>query len=376
MGFLELQGNDWKRITGILENSFRLSELERLIGPQFPRIDREIAWGRGLADVVFEITDTANRHGQLDQLLVAATQERQFRPDLRSLVLYFSQRPGWTASFESNGLDVGGALERLTITGDPFVDTTFLAKWIIRVERQVCQVRCGKEHGTGFLVAPDLVMTCYHVVMDHLKGSVDAKDVQVKFDYRRTAPNAEPSTTGPWLNIDPVWDIPHSPYSQADITLKGEPKEDELDFALLKLKHPAGHEPPAGEDGKRGWVDLSAEPQIPEKQAPIMIVQHPERDHKPPPQMPLQIAFATPGFESLNSKETRIAYTPSTRPGSSGSPVYDGTLQVVALHHNRGQIHPEAKDLVKNNRGIPLNKIRAALDDDVRAQLIAPPEDS
>ena len=88
--------------------------------------------------------------------------------------------------------------------------------------------------------------------------------------------------------------------------------------------------------------------------------------------MPLQVTFATPGFEALNNNKTRIAYRPSTKKGSSGSPVFDGTLKAVALHHNRGQINPDAKDLVKNNRGIPLNKIRAALDNEVRELLIAP----
>ncbi|MCA9993952.1 MAG: hypothetical protein KDE29_23390, partial [Anaerolineales bacterium] len=58
----------------------------------------------------------------------------------------------------------------------------------------------------------------------------------------------------------------------------------------------------------------------------------------------------------------------------SGSPVFDGSLRPVALHHNLGQIHPEMKQLVKNNRGIPLVTIRAALDEQVRQLLVAPPQ--
>lgn len=373
MGFLELKPNDWKQITPILENSFQLNEWARLIGQQFPRINREIAWGRGLADVIFDIMDTSNRHGLLDQLLVAAVQERPYRPDLRSLVFYYAKQPGWTAAFESNGLDVGGALEQLTISGNPFIDTTHLARWLIRVERQVCQVRCGNAYGTGFLVAPDLVMTCHHVVKTHLNGSVNAVDVQARFDYRRTRPDAEPSAVGPWIGIDPGWKIPNSPPSQADVTLDGEPDDHELDFALLKLQELVGRQQTDDGATQRGWVDLSTDLSIPDQQAPIFIVQHPQREVMPPPQMPLQITFATPGFESLNKNKTRIAYTPSTKPGSSGSPVFDGMLRVVALHHNRGQINPQAKNLVKNNRGIPLSKICAALDQSVRSLLVANP---
>ena len=74
----------------------------------------------------------------------------------------------------SHGLDVGGALEALTTSGQPFFDTSKLAWWLIRVERQVCLVRCGDERGTGFLVGPNLVLTCHHVIKSHLNGSVPA----------------------------------------------------------------------------------------------------------------------------------------------------------------------------------------------------------
>lgn len=275
-------------------------------------------------------------------------------------------------------LDVSLALERLTISGEPFLDTTVLARWLIGVERQVCQVRCRSEFGTGFLVAPDLVLTCYHVVEGYLTNKVPLHKVQVRFDYRRTRPGVEPPDTDTWIGLDPDWAIPYRPYSKTADTPNGVqqklvPANDELDFALLKLARAVGYEPPEGEEQSRGWIDLSSNPSIPAEQTPVLIVQHPGRVAPPPPQDPLQIAFATPGFGELNANQTRIAYTPSTRPGSSGSPVFDRSLSPVALHHNLGQIHPELTGLVKNNRGIPLRTIRAALDDSVRALLVAPP---
>ena len=373
MGNLVLDREDWRKLTSVFENSFQKAALQTLIAQELPRVDREVDWSGGWAFVVYRVLNICNQHGVLDQLLVSVAQERPDRPDLRTLVLFYSKRPGWAATFESDGLDVRRALEALTSSGDPFVDTSILAHWLIRIERQVCQVRCGNEYGTGFLVAPDLVMTCYHVVKSHLKGSTSAANVNVRFDYRRTVPGAEPTDLGSWLNIDPAWPIPNLPYGEADITLQGEPSEQELDFALLKLNEPAGRQRPSAEAPERGWVDLSSAPAIPADQSPILIVQHPMRDQAPPPQMPLQIAFATPGFGTLNETKTRIAYTPSTRKGSSGSPVFDGSLNVVALHHNRGQINPEITNLVINNRGIPLGKIRAALSDAVRELLIPAP---
>jgi hypothetical protein len=375
LGYLQLDGDDWRQIRETLESSFTVPALGILVQQDFPDVYDEVPWmGLGKVEVVFNLIRVANQHGRLDGIIAAAAAQRPYRSDLRSLTLYYSRRPGWTVTTQANGLDIAHALEALTSTGNPFLDTSRLAFWLIAVERQVCQVRCGSQLGTGFLIGSDLVMTCYHVVEQHLKQQVDASNVQVRFDYRRSPAGAEPMDASLyWIRIDPDWKIPSSPYSQADITLQGEPKETELDYAVLKLTEPAGSTVPPGEQMVRGWIDLSKSLSVPEQSTAILIVQHPGAAENPPTQMPLQIAFATPGFESLNSNSTRISYKPSTKKGSSGSPVFDCTLGAVALHHNRGQIDPNAADLAKNNRGIPLDKIIADLRDDVRALLKPPP---
>jgi hypothetical protein len=105
----------------------------------------------------------------------------------------------------------------------------------------------------------------------------------------------------------------------------------------------------------------------------VLVVQHPGTGHDNPPQHPLKVTIA-PGFEGPNGNGTRLIYTPSTLEGSSGSPVFGPDFRAVALHHNRGEQADEA-GLVKNNRGIPLALIRAALPADVRALLVAPPDE-
>lgn len=274
-----------------------------------------------------------------------------------------------------HGLDVKGALEELTSI-NPFIDTSQLARWMFHVERQVCMVRCGAANGTGFLVAPDLVLTCYHVVKDHVNGVVPRDAVQVRFDYR-TSPTGDPPPPyeQDWEPLDTHWTIPHAPYSAADLSLVGAPALGELDFALLRLSSKKGAEVPPGERAPRGWVDLSTPPHTPALEAPVLIVQHPGIPYGTPPQMPLKISFATPGFVRANGNGTRFVYHPSTLPGSSGSPVFDAKLTPVALHHNRGEPHPSDGALVANNRGIPLAMIRAALDDATRALLVPPPTD-
>jgi Trypsin-like peptidase domain/Effector-associated domain 1 len=375
VGYFELKGPDWKRISGALTTSFpSVDDLQVFIQQELPELKHEIAWGKAATYVVNEIVVKANARGQLDTLLAAASNERPFRPDLRAINLYYSRQPGWAAPVQAHDLDVRSTLQGLTTAGDPFLDTGRLALWLTRVERQVCLVRCaGSDGGTGFLVGRDLVLTCYHVVEQHLIGAVPRADVQVRFDYRRSAAGETPSYDDDWLDLDPSWTIPSARYSDADRTMTIDPAPDELDFALLKLAKPVGHETPAGEDRPRGWVDLSRDPALPAPSSPTLIVQHPQNPAAPPPQMPLQIAFAAAGFEGPNKNGSRLVYTPSTRPGSSGAPVFDQALRAFGLHHNRGQIDPAARDLVKNNRGVPLSKIRGALADGVRALLLAPP---
>ncbi len=374
VGNIKLEGSDWKRICDTLGSSFTKKGLDAFVEMNFGRLHDEVDFSQAPAYATFELVKVANAHGMLDQILATAARERPFRSDLRALVLYYARQSGWSAPVATHDLDVKGALEELTVATDPFVNTSQLAQWIIRVERQVCLVRCGNERGTGFLVAPDLVLTCYHVVKEHLKGTVPSSEVQVRFDYRQTPTGGPPPPyDNDWEGLAAGWTIPNAPYSKADVTLVGDPGPHELDFALLRLKSPKGSENPPGEESPRGWVDLSKEPRTPPLSAPILIVQHPGVPYGNPPQMPLKISFATPGFASANGNGTRFVYYPSTLPGSSGSPVFDAKLTPVALHHKGGDLDPTNTALVKNNRGIPLAKIRAALDDATRALLIAPP---
>jgi hypothetical protein len=103
----------------------------------------------------------------------------------------------------------------------------------------------------------------------------------------------------------------------------------------------------------------------------VLIVQHPGTGQGNPPQRPLKVSIA-PGFEGANGNGTRFIYTPSTLEGSSGAPVFGPDYRAVAMHHNAGHASG-TPGLVKDNRGIPLAKIRAALTPEIRNLLIPPP---
>jgi Trypsin-like peptidase domain len=373
MGFLELSGPDRKRVRSTLEATFSADTMRQLVTDTYPALDAYIAWQKPWSIIASGVVDEANRRGVLDKIVAAAAVERPDVEQLRAVALYLSMHPGWTTPVENHGFDVKSGLEWLTSAGDPFLDTTRLAMWMIRTERQVCRVRCGAQLGTGFLVGPDLALTCYHVVAPYLNGAVST--AELLFDYRRDEAGADPQEDpAAWIGIDTTWHVPQSPYSESDITLVGEPAADELDYALLKLSRRIGLETPPNEEASRGWVNISTVPALPAAGEPILIVQHPcIPDANPPAQQPLKIAFAAPGFDGVIPSGTRVKYKPSTLPGSSGSPVYDQSFSAVALHHNRGQMDPHTTGLTTNNRGIPLAQIRASLAPDIRDLLTAPP---
>lgn len=374
MGYLELNGEDWEQILNGVQTSFAFFNFVPFVEQNYPDLADNIPLSGPRKNAYYYVLDAANRRGILDQFLSTIAAERPYRPDLRQMVFYYSTKDGWSAPTYAHELNIPDALEGLTVSkdNDPFVDTSYLAQWVIKAERQVAVVRSGNEAGTGFLVGPDLLLTCYHVVAPHIKNNVGVK---VRFDYRRTPGKPEPDyDAGKWIEIHPDGVLAYEPYGAADVSLEGEPAESELDFALLKLNERVGEETPTSEDKKRGWMDLSQPPPVPAINAPIYIVQHPGVDpqDRPPLQMPLKMATANPGFQGTNPNGTRLIYGTSTKKGSSGSPVFDNQLNLVALHHNRGQLLPEQKDVYENNRGIPLHKIVHALDEETRNILVAP----
>src|SRR4051794_8782263 len=161
---LKLSGPDFKLVRRMIQDCFSLEPLDLFILENYPDFHPDVPWGGTLSVAAKGVVRLACNHGVLDELAARAAAERPARVDLRALSFYLAGKGGWTPEALGHGLNVARVLEGLvTSPGDPFLDTSRLAHGMVRVERQVCIVRCGSEHGTGFLVAPDLVLTCHHV---------------------------------------------------------------------------------------------------------------------------------------------------------------------------------------------------------------------
>ena len=234
-------------------------------------------------------------------------------------------------------------------------------KRVGEIEGQVCRIEYPEmvDRGTGFLVGPDVVLTNYHVVEAIDKGNVEPAKVTLRFDYKVLADGVEVSK-GTTYRLAQDWKIDMSPYSQQDfeVSPSADPNPDELDYALLRVEGTPGEDPVGGETDDpetalRGWVAVPAEAHNFAAQRALYIVQHPDGD-------PMQIALDTEAVLGLNGNKTRVRYTTTTEPGSSGSPCFGPDWQWVALHQSgdpkywRGE-RPEF------NQGIPLQAIREHL---------------
>ena len=76
------------------------------------------------------------------------------------------------------------------------------------------------------------------------------------------------------------------------------------------------------------------------------IVQHPDG-------RPKEVALQENEIRSIHASVVR--YTTDTEPGSSGSPVFNNSWQLIALHHSAGDQTPTGEWV--NNEGVRIDKI-------------------
>lgn len=200
----------------------------------------------------------------------------------------------------------------------------------IRAGKAVCRLLSGRTPlGTGFLIAPGLLMTNSHVIAD----IDDAQSFVAEFQYE--------------LDAD---DNPLRPIRfQIDTRLFVISPRDQLDFTITALR------PAAGEPDLRsfGWLPLDPRPDKILEGEPVVIIQH--SDGKPK-----ELCL----FDSqlVDRDGDYIQYTTDTYFGSSGSPDFNRHWQLIALHHasvETGERHKGRPVVV--NEGVRVSRIVEAL---------------
>lgn len=269
------------------------------------------------------------------------------------------------------------AIERI-VQEENFLPAHFLVEGAV-VQKAVGRVTLKEPHaglpkgngwGTGFMVAPSILMTNNHVI----PSKAFAKKVEVQFNYQLDQ-NGMPQSVDTY-QLDPE-DLFYTSAS--------------LDFTLIRVRRlcrlihfgsigsierpdislntptPASpFQPPfqfrcyeAGDTW--GFIPLPSSTATYAVDQRINIVQHPRGRRK-------EIALHDNTVTNVYTNHVR--YTTDTEPGSSGSPVFNNSWDVVAIHHAGGQ---QVGGQWINNQGVRLDKIvaniRAGVSPDVLNEL-------
>ena len=356
-----LSGHQAKELSEGLRNAFLPDALDEFLYFALDKRREDITLAPDYRSRIFRLIRTADAEGWVLRLIGAA---REARPQDAALQ---------AVAAELGLSTVPPSLERIIFASVPFVDISTWRAQLGELEAQVCRVEIPTELqgtiGTGFLIAPDLCLTNYHVVKPLIDQLADPGQARLRFDYKRAA-DGTVVRAGTQFALADEWLVAARPPSALDILVDPGnqlPAPDELDFAILRVQDDPGEQAAGLADGladapKRGWMHRIGVDGF-EQDHPLFLLEHPEG-------APLKLAFGASA--GLNANATRLRHRINTEAGSSGAPCLNARLELVALHHS-GDPNFDPAHKPAYNSAIPLAAIRGYLADaGIQATLFPP----
>jgi endonuclease G len=186
----------------------------------------------------------------------------------------------------------------------PWQDVGFLMRAMERAS-SVCLVEVGATRGTGFLVAPGLVLTNYHVLKFKPEDDIEANAKATVLRFGCFTSESGDASKGKEFKL-------------VDERILAQSGVKALDFVLLKV-----------EDKIRGEIAIRPAPletALPAKKTALNILHHPGGDT-------MKLSTSGNGVTDVLAERGLIQYVTPAVEGSSGSPCFNDDWRVVALHH-------------------------------------------
>jgi hypothetical protein len=308
-----------------LIKAFSLESMKRMLRRRLGLIlDEELDVHRGTKYIFGDLVQLSIDEGWRDDLVRGALVENSGNPQLKIAAQALNiSRPAPTTDAPTGSVLIAnldrGRLEKTARERGVMIKFEEYATKLSALARRMCliEIPTGSGEGTGWLVAPDLVLTNYHVIKAVRENRVTAAEATCRFDYFKEGTGGVP------CGLATQWLTDWSPYAAGDERADApEPTVEEVDYALIRLARPVGEEDLGG--SKRGWVTVQAAPPAVLAEDIVMIPQFPDGRS-------LELSFGK--VLAYNTTGTRLRYDANTEGGASGSPAVTMTIEPFGLHH-------------------------------------------
>lgn len=199
----------------------------------------------------------------------------------------------------------------------------------MKLSRRVCLIRRKRgTDSTGFLVAPDIILTSAHGLLGTKTVFADPDDVTVLFDQfpwnRKNGTRAQGDSCG--LRRIPFTNQPDVIASSIKVSSRCKRRFDDnqLDYILVRLDRPIGLSFLPYSHRIRGWNNVSRANAPAEGR--VFVVQHPRGEDLQFAEGYIPADHTEPGFPHL------FRYRTTALVGTSGSPAFNAQRQIVGIH--------------------------------------------
>jgi V8-like Glu-specific endopeptidase len=316
---MKLSGAEQKKLSEALLDAYRShNALRIMVRFQLDENLNAIAGIGLLKDVVFELIDWAESAGKLERLIIGAYEETPGNPKLKEFYeTVFKRRfivtPIASANAIGPDIDWLGATEEIQLQSflkpqPDWYDVGFLKRALERAA-SVCRIEIPSRDikATGVLIAPQLVLTNYHVLKLDESDDLQANALNALLHFGCFTAEDGTETEGQSFSLDRQKPILHSsPTKKLDYVLL------QVDSSIRRTKEIK----PVQWEINNSLVSRMG----------INLLQHPEGES-------MKLSISCDGITGVYPERGVVQYVNRTAVGSSGSPCFDENWKLVALHH-------------------------------------------